>query len=72
MSLMPLDKTKHGPKAPRWDKDEPKAQDTMKDGPKAPRQNKDDPKVLDTTKMGLMPLEETKIDLRPKTTQGWA
>ena len=45
MGLMPLEKTKDGPKAPRQDKDEPKAQDTMKDGSKVPRQNKEKPKV---------------------------
>ena len=45
MGLMPLEKTKDGPKAPRRDKDEPKAQDTMKDGSKVPRQNKEEAKV---------------------------
>ena len=66
MGLMHLEKTKDGPKAPTWDKDEPKAQDTMKDGPKAPRQNKEEPKVLDTTKMGLMPQDKTKNDRSPR------
>ena len=45
MGLIPLEKTKDGPKAPRRDKDEPKAQDTMKDGSKVPRQNKEEAKV---------------------------